>query len=334
MDPTQAAWLSTTVETALEPELEIVDPHHHLWNHPKERFLVEELHVETGAGHNVVETVYVDCMSGYLTEGPEEMKPVGEVRFALDQARQSEAAGGARIAAIVSLADLTLGNGVKAVLDAQIQAGEGLFKGIRHATSWDNSPKIGNAHTNPTEGVMGTDAFRAGFAVLTGELGLTFDAWMYHPQLPDLVSLAKAFPEATIVLDHIGAPLGIGPYADRREEILAAWRPPMAELAKLENVVLKVGGIGMPLYGSGLHKAPKAPSSDDLMGYWGEQLRWCIDQFSPARCMFESNFPVDRRGCSYTVLWNTFKKVAAAGGYTATEKADLFAGCARRAYRI
>ena len=334
MDTTQAAWLASTVEAAVEPGLEIVDPHHHLWDHPKERFLVEELHGETGAGHNVVETVYVDCVSGYLTEGPDELKPVGEVRFALDQARQSEALGGARIAAIVSYADLTLGARVRAVLEAQIDAGEGLFKGIRHATSWDASPKIANAHTNPSEAVMRTEAFHEGFGVLTGPLGLTFDAWLYHPQLPDLIGLAQAFPEATIVLDHIGAPLGIGPYADRREEILAAWRPPMAELAKLDNVVLKVGGIGMSLYGSGLHKQTKAPSSDELLAFWGDQLRWCIDEFSPARCMFESNFPVDRRGCSYTVLWNTFKKVAAAGGYSATEKADLFAGTARRAYRI
>ncbi|MDH4147304.1 MAG: amidohydrolase family protein [Acidimicrobiia bacterium] len=332
MDPTQAAWLASTVEDAIDPEREIVDPHHHLWDHPKERFLVEELHAETGAGHNVVQTVYVDCMSGYLTDGPVEMRPVGEVRFALDQARQSETRGGARIAAIVSFADLALGDGVKPVLEAQIEAGDGRFRGIRHATSWDPSPKLANAHTEPTEGLMGTDAFRRGFAVLTGELGLVFDAWMYHPQLPDLVSLARAFPEATIVLDHIGGPVGVGPYANRRDEVLAAWRPPMAELAELPNVVLKVGGIGMALYGAGFHKLPSAPSSDDLVTYWGDQLRWCIDSFGPSRCMFESNFPVDRRGCSYTVLWNAFKKVAA--GYSEAEKDDLFAGTARRAYRL
>ncbi len=334
MDPELAAWLATTNETALEPDLAICDPHHHLWEHPKERFLVEELKTETGAGHNVVETVYVDCMSGYFTEGPPELFPVGEVAFAADQAAQSRASAGAQIAAIVGCADLRLGDGVKAVLEAQIEAGGGLFSGIRHATAWDPSPKVHNSHMHPEQGEMASPAFRRGFEVLTGELGLTFDAWLYHPQLPELIDLARAYPEATIVLDHLGGPVGVGPYAGQREEILAWWRPIMAEVAACPNVVLKVGGIGMSLYGLAWHKQPEAPSSDELVAAWGEEMRFCIDTFGPSRAMFESNFPVDRRGCSYVVLWNAFKKTAAAGGYSAAEKADLFRGAAKRAYRI
>ena len=333
MDPTFAAWLASTVETPLEPDLEICDPHHHLWDHPKERFLVEELKAETGAGHNVVETVYVDCMSGYRTDGPPEMAPVGEVTFAAAQAAESARTPGARIASIVGCADLRLGDGVKPVLEAMIEAGGGLFAGIRHATAWDADPKVHNSHMNPNQGEMGTAEFRRGFEVLTGELGLSYDAWLYHPQLPELLELARAHPDATIVLDHLGGPLGVGPYAGRREEILAWWRPVMAEIAACPNVFLKVGGIGMSVYGLAWHKRDAAPSSDDLVAAWGDEMRYCIDQFGPARCMFESNFPVDRRGCSYVVLWNAFKKTAAAGGYSDAEKAELFRGAARRAYR-
>jgi L-fuconolactonase len=334
MDPEFAAWLATTVETALEPELEICDPHHHLWDTRKERFLVEELKLETGAGHNVVETVYVDCMSGYLTEGPPELFPVGEVTFAAEQAVQSATTPGARIAAIVGCANLTLGDGVKPVLEAQIEAGNGLFAGIRHATAWDPSPQLDNSHMNPAQGDMGTAPFRRGFEILTGELGLTYDAWLYHPQLPEVLDLARTYPESTIVLDHLGGPVGVGPYAGQRDEILAWWRPVMAEIGACPNVYLKVGGIGMSLYGLAWHKSGTAPSSDDLVAAWGEEMRFCIDQFSPSRCMFESNFPVDRRGCSYVVLWNAFKKTAAAGGYSQAEKADLFRGAAKQAYRI
>jgi predicted TIM-barrel fold metal-dependent hydrolase len=333
MDEVFAAWLATTVEEPLDPELMICDPHHHLWDHPKERFLVEELKAETGAGHNVTETVFVDCVSGYRTDGPVEMAPVGESGFAADQAAQSAASPGARIAAIVSFADLALGNGVKPVLEAHLEAGAGKFRGIRHATSWDASPKLNNAHTNPPEGLMGTPQFREGFAVLAG-MGLTFDAWMYHPQLPELVDLAKAFPQATIILDHLGGPVGVGPYAGRRDEVLAAWRPPMERLSKLPNVYLKVGGIGMALYGDGWHKRPTAPTSDDLVAAWGDEMRWCIENFGPNRCMFESNFPVDRRGCSYVVLWNAFKKTTALGGYGAAETAALFHDTAASAYSI
>ncbi len=324
-------WLARTVEDAIEPELPICDPHHHLWDHPTDRYLLDELHADTGAGHNVVRTVFVECMSAYRPDGPETMRPVGETEFVAEIAAASAAAGGPEIAGIVSYADLRLGPGVEDVLAAHAEAGEGRFRGIRHATSWDADPSVHNAHTDPTEHLMADADFRAGLATL-GRMGYSFDAWLYHPQIPDVAGLARAHPDVTIVLDHLGGPLGVGPYANRRREILEWWRPVMEDVASCPNVVLKVGGIGMAAYGDGWHKQDAPPTSDELVARWGDPIRFCIDTFGPDRCMFESNFPVDKKGTSYVVLWNAFKKMAA--GYSDAEKADLFHGTASRAYRL
>jgi L-fuconolactonase len=333
MDPAVVAWLATTAEDALEPDLPVVDPHHHLWEFPTDTYQLDELRADTGSGHNVVQTVFVECAWAYRPDGPDALRPVGETASVAAVAARSAATAGAEIAGIVSFADLTLGAGVEAVLDAHAAAGDGRFRGIRHATAWDAGPGIRRTHTNPVQGQMGEADFRAGFAVLA-RLGHSFDAWLYHPQLPELADLAKAFPEATIVLDHIGGPLGIGPYAGRRAEVLEQWRPGMAAVAACPNVVLKVGGIGMTAYGMDLHKRPESPTSAQLAEVWEPDLRTCIELFGPDRCMFESNFPVDKRSCSYVVLWNAFKRVAASMGLSPSEKADIFAGTARRAYRL
>lgn len=333
VDPPRSA------EPIIEPGLAICDPHHHYWNHPTRPYLLEQLHADTGAtdaqgaSHRVVSTVFVDCMAEYRTDGPEALQPVGETEFIVEAAERSEQLPGATIAGIVSFADLALGTAVAEPLEAHVEAGRGRFRGIRHATSWDPDDKIHNAHTNPPPGLTAEASFRKGFEVL-GSMGLTFDAWMYHHQLPELVDLARSLPETTIVLDHIGGPLGIGGYAGRREEILAETRGPLAELATLPQVFLKVGGIGMSVYGDGWHKQPARPTSDQLVDRWGDHLRWCIDTFGPDRCMFESNFPVDKIGVDYPILWNAFKKIANAGGYSAEEKADLFHDTATRAYRL
>ena len=331
-NPAHEAWLATTVEEAIEPDLPICDPHHHLWHHPTDPYLLEHLHADTGAGHNVVETVFVDCMAEYRTEGPEHLRPVGETAWVAKLAAESEAGDGATIAGIVGFADLTLGAAVEEVLAAHVEAGDGRFRGIRHASSWDASPDVRNAHTSPPEGLLGQGDFRAGLATL-GRMGLSFDTWMYHPQLGELVDLARAHPDVTMVLDHLGGPLGIGPYAGRRDEVRAAWEAPMADLAAdCPNVVLKLGGIGMAVYGLAWHREPTAPTSDALAEAWGPQIEWCIERFGPDRCMFESNFPVDRRSCSYVVLWNAFKRIA--GGCSDSERAPLFRDTARAAYRL
>ena len=324
-------WLARTAEEALEPDLPICDPHHHLWDHPTDRYLLDELHADTGAGHNVVRTVFVDCMSGYRDDGPEAMRPVGESEWAAQIAAASAASGGAEIAGIVSYADLTLGDAVEEVLAAHDQVGQGRFRGIRHATSWDADPKIHNAHTNPPPYLMADRAFRTGLAKLT-QMGFSLDAWLYHPQIPEVADLARAHPEATIVLDHLGGPLGVGPYAGRRDEILEWWRPAMQDVASCPNVVLKVGGIGMAVYGDGWHKQPNPPTSDELVSRWGDPIRFCIDTFGPDRCMFESNFPVDRFSLSYNVYWNGVKKIVR--DFSETDKASLFSGTATQVYSL
>jgi predicted TIM-barrel fold metal-dependent hydrolase len=325
------AWLATTVEEPIDADLPICDPHHHLWHHDRDPYLLEHLHRDTGAGHHVVETVFVDCMAEYRTDGPEELRPVGETEFVAGVAAQSAASDGATIAGIVGFADLTLGADVAAVLEAHVDAGDGRFRGIRHASSWDPSPEIRNAHTRPPQGLLGLDTFRAGLGTL-GRMGLSFDAWMYHPQLGELVDLAHAHPEVTIVLDHLGGPLGIGPYEPLSDDVLAVWRPAMADLAACPNVYLKVGGIGMTLYGLGWQDRDTAPTSEELAAAWGPLVTWCIERFGPERCMFESNFPVDRASISYLGLWNTFKRLAASA--SAGETASLFHDTATRVYRL
>ena len=327
-------WLATTAEEVIEPELEICDPHHHLWSEATGRYPrydLEDLLADTGAGHRVIDTVFIDCAANYRTAGPEPMRPVGETEFVVDRAERSDGTPGARIAGIVSHADLMLGDAVEEVLVAHVEAARGRFRGIRHAGAWDPSPEIPRSHSNPPPQMYARDDFRRGLAVL-GRMGLSFEAWQFHPQLDEVAALAAAHPEVTIIVNHIGAPLGIGPYSGRREEVLAAWRPAMARLAAQPNIVLKVGGIGMSRYGVGFETWPQPPTSDQLLEVWGEVLRWCIDTFGPARCMFESNYPVDSESCSYLVLWNAFKKISQ--GYAPAERAELFHGTARRVYRL
>ena len=331
MDKT--TWLAATIEEPVDSLEEIVDPHHHLWDFPTGTYLLPELHQDTGAGHNVTQTVFVECGAGYRDQGPEHLRPVGEIEFVRGQAELSAEQEGAEIAAIVGFADLTRGEAVEEVLEAQQVAGGGRFRGIRHANAWDASDQIRESHTKPPAGLLGHSNFRAGFAKL-GEMGFSFDAWMFHPQVKELVDLAASVPETPIVLDHLGGPLGIGPYAGIREEVRATLRPALEALAQHEQVVVKVGGIGMSIYGVGLNRLPEAPTSEQVAELWSEDIRHCVDTFGPERCMFESNFPVDRQGCSYTVLFNAFQRVAEEAGWSNVERAELFSGTARRFYRL
>lgn len=326
-------WLDQVQEEILEPELPICDPHHHLWDHPQSRYLLDELLADTGSGHNVVSTVFVECSSMYRAGGPEAMRPVGETEFVNGVAAMSASGQYGETRAclgIVSYADLTLGAAVGEVLDAHMRVSD-RFKGIRHAAGWDASEAVRNSHTDPIEHLYLDPTFREGFAEL-GKRGLSFDAWLYHTQISELTDLARAFPETTIVFDHFGGPLGIGPYAGKRAEIFAKWAEDVAALAQCENVVAKLGGLVMPINGFGLHKLPKPPTSEEIVTLTSDYYRHALDCFGPSRCMFESNFPVDKQSCAYPVLWNAFKKLAA--GYSAAEKADLFHDTAARAYRL
>jgi L-fuconolactonase len=326
-------WLSQVTEDVLEPELPICDPHHHLWDHPAHRYLLDELLADTGSGHRVAATVFVECMSMHRASGPAALRPVGETEFVNGVAAMSASGryGATRVAAgIVGFADLTLGDRVGAVLDAHLAA-SARFRGIRHAAGWDASDEVRDSHTNPPRGLLGDARFRRGFAELA-KRGLTFDAWLYHPQLPELTELAKAFPDTTIVLDHFGGPLGIGPYQGRRAEIFQSWKTALRALAGCPNVVAKLGGLVMALNGFGFHKRERPPGSAELAEATRDWHLHAIDCFGVDRCMFESNFPVDKVSCSYRVLWNSFKRIAAP--FSAAEKAALFHDTAARVYRV
>jgi predicted TIM-barrel fold metal-dependent hydrolase len=330
-----AAWLARQArEPILEPELPIVDPHHHLWDHANHRYLLDELLADTGSGHNVVATVYIDCRSMYRADGPAETRPVGETEFANGVAAMSASGiyGPTRACAgIVSYVDMTLGARARDVLEAHLAAGNGRFRGIRHAGGWDPSPDVRNSHTDPPRGLYAQADYRAGVAQL-GALGLTYEAWQYHPQLADVVALARAVPQTTMILNHCGGPLGIGPYASRKDEVFARWKADMAELAKCPNVVVKLGGLGMDIGMFDHMRRPMPPGSRDIADAWKPWIETCIEAFGAERCMFESNFPVDKISTGYAVLWNAFKLMAA--GASASEKAALFSGTARHIYRL
>jgi predicted TIM-barrel fold metal-dependent hydrolase len=331
-------WLALTSEDALEPALPICDPHHHLWDRQPPRvaprYLLDEILEDAGAGHNVVSTVFIECGAMFKPDGPEALRPIGETEFVNGIAAMSASGlyGKTRVAAgIIGTADLRLGEKVAAVLDAQIAAGGGRFRGIRRGAAWDADPAVPNHRTEPGPQVLLRDDFRAGFAQLAPRR-LTFEAWCYHRQIPDVTALARAFPDTTIILNHFGGPLGIGPYASKAQEVYAEWRTHISELATCPNVVVKLGGINMEMNGFGWHEKPRPPSSQELADATRHYYDFTIEKFGAERCMFESNFPVDKASCSYTVLWNSFKRLTA--GSSAAEKAKLFHDTAARVYRL
>lgn len=332
--PVREDWLATQQEDILDPGQLIIDPHHHLWDRPGWRYLLDEFLADLKSGHDVRATVYVQARSMHRAKGPEAMKPVGETEFVTGIAAMFDSGIYGDIAVnagIVGFADLRLGEAVRPVLEAHMAAAGGRFRGIRHIATWDPDPAMLNPAYTPPEDMMASDGFRAGFACL-GQLGLSYDAWIYFHQIPRLTALARAFPHIPIVLDHCGGILGIGPYAGKRDEVFAAWSRHMAELASCPNVMVKVGGLGMRLPGFGLENGATAPSSTVLATHWRPWMERCIELFGTSRCMFESNFPVDKGGYSYAVGWNAFKRIAA--GASAEEKADLFWRSAAQFYRL
>ena len=332
----RSTWLELTREAVLEPELPICDSHHHLWDYPDNRYLVDEflqdISGNVGGGHKVVSSVFVECLQFYRTVGPLELRPVGETEF-VDSVVGAYPAPGGKVnvaAGIVGFADLALGAAVQPVLEAHAAASK-RFRGVRHASAWDASEQVHNAHTKPVWDLLQTAGFRQGLDCVQS-LGLSFDAWLFHPQIPQLTELAQALPDLPIALNHMAGPLGIGPYAGQREEVFNAWRRDMAELARCENVCVKLGGRTLTSAGFGWHKRATPPGSAELAGAMAPYFRACIELFGAGRCMFESDFPVDKASCSYTVLWNAFKRLTAK--YSASERSALFHDTAMRFYRL
>jgi L-fuconolactonase len=329
-------WLDRRREAALEPELPIVDPHHHLIDRPESgRYLLPDLLADIDSGgHNVVATVYLEWLSMYRADGPVEMRPVGEIEFANGVAAMcaSGSYGKTRACAgIVGHADLTLGSNVAKVLEAMIAAGGGRFRGIRHIASMDRDQAHWGATAARPMGLLLDGRVREGFARLA-PLGLSFDAWVYHPQLGDVVDLARAHPETPIVLNHVGGPIGLGRYKGKRDEVFAEWSARIRELAACPNVHVKLGGLGMKMFGFDVHAGDLPPGSEQLATLWKPYVETCIAAFGPRRAMFESNFPVDKGSYGYGVYWNTCKRLAQ--GMSTAEKADLFHGTASRFYRL
>ena len=339
-------------EAILDPELPIVDPHHHLWDqktyappsadeHPfvtaiadARRYLLDQLLADTTSGHNIRGTVFVECGAFYKASGPVEMRPIGETEFVNGVAAMSASGtyGDFRACAgIVSKADLLLGDGVKAVLEAHVRAGGGRFRGIRNSASFDADKAVLGPLNRVEAGLYRDATFREGFAHLA-PMGLSFDAWLLEPQLPDVIDLARAFPDTTIVLDHVGTPLGRGGYTGKLAERFPIWRENIRELAKSPNVVVKLGGLAMAFCNFPSFLAePRAPS-EQIAEEWRPYIETCIEAFGAERCMFESNFPVDMGSCTYAVLWNAFKRIAS--GASAEEKTALFSGTATKVYRL
>jgi L-fuconolactonase len=329
------AWLAKQEkEPILEPDLPIIDTHHHLWDRGGWTYLLPELLADLDTGHNIIGTVFEECRSMYRADGPVEMRPVGEVEFVAGIAAMSASGGYGPIKVaqgIVGFADLGLGDRVEPVIEALIRAGGGRFSGVRYSVGYDADPTIGNSRPDSAPHMYARPEIRAGVARLAAH-GLTLDTWCYHPQLADVVALARAVPQATIVMCHVGGVLGYGAYAGKKDEVHAAWRANMAELATCPNVSVKLGGMLNRGAALNFRELAVPPNSAAWAAAWRPYVEPCIELFGAERCNFESNFPVDKMGTGYATLWNAFKRITA--GCSPTEKLALYSGTARRLYRL
>jgi L-fuconolactonase len=326
-------WLALRAEEVLDPQQPIIDAHHHLWNRSGP-YLVPQLLEDLACGHDIRGTVYVEGSYMYRTTGDPRFASVGEVAFANDVAERfaSGMHGDVRACAgIVGKVDLTLGAFAEEVMLASLHSAPDRLKGIRHMAAWDASPEVNVLMRPPQKDLLMDPRFREGFAKLA-PLGLSFDAWVYHPQLTQLCDLADAFAGTTIVVDHIGGPVLTGPYAGRHDEVYAQWKASIQALARRPNVFIKIGGMNSRLHGFDFMDRERPPSSLDLANAWKPYVETCLEAFGAHRAMFESNFPPDKCGCSARVLWNAFKRLTS--GCTDGEKADMFAGTAMRVYRL
>ena len=330
------SWLEQVKEEIVDPERPIIDPHHHLWSDKKgaSDYQIEQLWSDMAEGHNVVGTVFVECSTNYRNTGPKRLWPVGETEYVVTQANKSHGtstASEAPILGIVSHADLKLGDAVVEVLEAHREASAGLLRGIRHSVAYYPYPPAVERYTGRIRHLLLDEQFRKGFAQLASA-GLNFDAWLTHEQIPELTDIARAFPNTTIICDHFGGPMGIGEYAGKQLEIFPQWQQDIEELATCENVVAKLGGLAMPINGWGWDQRATPATSNEIVAAHSAYYLHTIDCFGPDRCMFESNFPVDRLSVSYNVLWNAFKKIA--GAFSAEEQHAMFMGNAQRIYSL
>lgn len=327
------AWLACHVEDILEPHIPIVDAHHHIWDQPGNVYGIDDLGADLSSGHKVVATVFVQAHYAYRSTGPEALRCVGETERIEQLASQAQqGAGSPRLcAAIVGFADLMLGTEVARVLDAHRTASPQRFRGVRHSVSRDPHFPGGIVLRPAPPQLLAEPKFRAGLATLARQ-GLRFDSMLYHVQIPELAAAAQAVPELPVMLDHFGCILGVGPYVGRERETFARWQRDIQQLARLPNVSIKLGGMGMVICGARFHERATPPDSQELADAWRPYVETCIEAFGVERCLFESNFPVDKPMYSYPVLWNAFKRLTK--GASAREKAMLLGGNAARFYGL
>jgi L-fuconolactonase len=327
--PVRDDWLALRIEDIIDPDLPIVDAHHHFYDRPGWRYLADDYLADARSGHRILGSVYMQALTRYRVEGPDALKPVGETEYVV---ASTSGGGSPKVAhGIVGHADLRLGADVRQTLEAHVEAGRGRFRGVRHLTVWDADSSLLNPISASPPGLLMDSSFREGVAQLA-PLGLSYDAWLFFSQLDELIDLAKSFPQTTIILNHCGGVVRIGAYADRGPEWFEIWRRSIHALAKLPNVCVKLGGLGMRINGFGFEKAATPPSSEALARSWKPWIETCIEAFGTNRCMFESNFPVDKGSYSYAVGWNAFKRLAKDA--TVAEKQALFEGTASHIYRL
>jgi L-fuconolactonase len=322
------AWLATYTDAVIEPDLPIIDTHHHLWFRNGYLYLLPELAADIASGHNVVATVYAECHSMYRVDGPIEERSLGETEFVAGIAAMSDSStfGPARAcAAMFGNVDMTLGSAVAPLLEQHVALSGGRFRGVRYSTGWDPAPEIHNVA--PAANMLADPRVREAVAVLD-RMGLSLDLWLYHPQLDEVAALAAAFPNLTIILNHVGSPILGGPYRDKLDEVRRDWEAAIQRVAECPNVFVKLGAV--PMRRTGDKSMP--PGSEEVAAAWQPYIEPCIEAFGAERSMFESNFPVQKRWTSYQVTWNAFKRIAS--GASDTEKSSLFAGTAAAAYRM
>lgn len=327
-------WQGKFTEEIIDPDLPIVDAHIHLQEDARGSYLYQDFLADTRTGHNIVSTVHVQAKSMLRAAGPEKFKDVGETEFARGVAAMSASGYYGKPSmcdAIVGFADFCLGDDVSEVIDAHEEAAGGRLRGFRQIAPWVSGELGKSMPLNAAEELLLSDDFRKGFAKL-GSRNLSFEAWAFHPQMSEVGDLARAFPDTKIIVNHLGGRLGIGRFANQFDDVWKDWTASLSDLATLDNVYLKVGGLGMLYGGFDFHTRAEPPTSEQLASAWGPFLIAGIDAFGPDKCLAESNFPIDRQTCSYPVMWNTLKRVTS--GYSSDERNALFHGTAIKAYRL
>ncbi len=329
--PIRSDWLASGTEAALEPQMPIIDAHHHFYDRPGWTYLLDEYLADAQSGHNITASVYMQALTHYRQLGPDELRPVGETAY-VTRATASSQTGKPRVAqGIVGYADMRRGAAVREVLEAHLEAADGRFRGVRHLVTWDADPTLVNPLSAAPRGLLLDRNYRAGVAQL-GPLGLSYDAWLFFPQLPELFDLAKAYPDTPVIINHCGGIVRIASYEDRRKEVFDSWSQSMRELAQLPNVYVKVGGLGMRINGFDFEKGDLPPSSEQLAQAWKPWMHTCIETFGAERCMFESNFPVDKGSYPFSNGWNAFKRLTAQA--SPGEREALFRGTVAKVYRL